>query len=186
LSANSSSTQNNSNLTQNRISNVSVVNQDLKGADLQAGSIRLQTAQLYFNASYNPNYGEAVFTGGIVVPIGGRTAYKSVMRISEAEADGAIGNVCVSIRNNGMTQEMVKDLYGKRASRYFRCVGPASSKTVLLTQKAKETSDDRDNTIAGLRAELQQIRDEMAAARAARAQPVPVPEASSIGVPGLW
>jgi hypothetical protein len=185
LSSTSNSTQNNSNLTQNKISNINVTNQSLQGSDIQVGNIKLQTAAFYINGSYSPHYGESVISGGVVVPLGGRTAYRSAMRISESEADGAIGNVCVSIFKNRMTEAMVKGLYGKRSDRYLHCVDPtpAASKTTLLTEKAQATASDRDDIIAELRAEIQQMREELAAARATRALPMPP---SNAGVPGLW
>jgi len=181
-----SPTQNNANVVNNRISNIAVTNQNLQGAETQVGNIRVQSAQLYFNGSYNPNYGEAIFTGGVVIPLGGRTAYRSAMRISQVEADGAIGGLCMSIFKNGMTEEMLNDLYGKRAKQYKKCVNP--SKIVALTDKARDTSDDRDRVIDDLKAELAQIRAELDAARQARnAVPqAPAPVYSGPGTRALW
>lgn len=182
LSANSSSTQNNSNLTNNRIVNTAVYNQNLQGSETQVGNIKVQSAQIYFNASYNPNYGDSVFTGGIVIPVGGRTAYRSAMRISEAEADGAVGNLCMSVYKNGMTKEMIDDLYGKRGKKFYNCINPNPSTVAAITEKVRAGSDDRDAVISELRAEIQRIRAELDAAKAMRLQQMPSAEA----VPGLW
>jgi hypothetical protein len=181
LSASTTSNQNNSNVTQNRVSNVNVNNQNIQGGSLTVGNIRVETAQLYFNASVNPTYGEAVISGGIVIPLGGHSAYRAANTIARVESGAARGNLCMSVRNNRMTRQQVEDVFEKDSKWLFSCIddSPVPSTVALKTQQVQKVLSDSQPELDVLKAEIAELRAQLANRR----QTVPV---LTPPVQGLW
>jgi hypothetical protein len=174
LVSSSQSTQNNANVNNTRISNTSVNNSELRGSTLRVGDISVESAQIYFNATYNPAYNESVFTGGVVIPLGGGKARRAANNIAYAESQVTRANLCLSVSQNQMTEEMVDAVFEKDAKWLKKCV--VAAKVVELKEKARQATSTAKLELRALKAEIKVLK----------ARPAIVVPPVDNGTPALW